>query len=1294
MKILQSSDYRIYFDDVRMDPYIKIWNAECGLRLSDATASITMYRTKELEEWKGYLTQVRIFARNVFSGKFAIVFEGEIMNRSWGDARTDTGEITFQCKGFYHWLDIPIPFLIGQEESFDYIQRFRYEAQNIDVEGMASMQSTKAELMMKDKAIEELIKSLFDIMSKGYHMSSDSTYTWAKLEDRFKVMSEVIKEFRDAGYLDSFTFVRSTQIESFYVYLNQVLQQMMFEFYQDRDGAFRIKTPSWSDQILKAHILDEAVVAEATGFNDWENEPTRVLAIGGQQDIARRGHPSLGAGNIMKIPMGLYIGLPGEGEYFSQVIEVAMAAAADTGGMVDSGGGGGEGIFGSDGMFQSTGVADGPAGGVKWPKLSHPLISGQTNIHPILMERLVKLSQANGNKPISITDGGRTYAQQVDVKRRKPNLAATPGKSNHEIGTAVDVGPGWLRPLRDGDLAKYGLYKSAIGKGEDWHIDLIENKGRSNTDTIKVLGGLSPRGQAASSGGSSGGDMSNSSNTGSSLPSGSGSTQEYVNQNLRNQSNWSAAQLNQWINGRAPKDGVMYNRGAAFAEAAKQSGLDPIYIVAHAAHETGWGRSNIAKKKYNFFGIAAFDSSPFSSASTWSGPDAGIIQGAVWIRKNYYDKGQQTLYTMRFSPSGKHNYATDPGWHTKIADIMKGSGTAAGAQGGSAGAIQGGSGGGGGNIYIGTPYAATGGYTFTTRYVSSDLKVSTSLKDYLKDLNTPKPVDVHSFANSKLTYGLPKYGKDYKPLISSRPNGINANLLCVVIEETSSWKEKYKSGDHYGLMGVPKNYIVATSGIGKNNCYDAEVNVKHGTLLMSKGLSKFSKKYTFAIATLYLGETKPLEDAVKKAGSTDFSVVRNHLDKSVGSYVDKIINKYTSSANGNMLKDDPHRTFVQSADTTAAQAGGLGGGSGEYQSSYKPIMSDEERLYKVNLKVSEQLLIRYDIQNPTAAPTDQTNTDNADSGNTDNGNTDDSQQAQRSFTIASKDNPISFPGGFEDQLKNPIKVTDPTKPTPLPGLEDKPKDGPPYKKPDSDKTNPGEDSGADKPDDGGSGGGAVTPPADEKKEDSNSTLNADVLIELYAKYIMQLYRAESHSLSVALSTCMPFLRPGYNAWLEPTRRDMVFYITKVSHNGSFQQGAFSTVSGGFVRSAKDYDDIEDNIFVGKSNAKASDFGEVIEKKNMDAMRKELKTLHDKSDEVIEDARRLPTLSRLYSSAVGKENDYTTSWNNEFTSNDLHDKIVNWYEGAPPIVKERKKKLKGIVDKSADFFVKMLLKTNF
>jgi hypothetical protein len=50
--------------------------------------------------------------------------------------------------------------------------------------------------------------------------------------------------------------------------------------------------------------------------------------------------------------------------------------------------------------------------------------------------------QASMGVPLCVTDSYRDYSGQVDVFRRKPALAATPGRSQHGWGVAVDLGCG------------------------------------------------------------------------------------------------------------------------------------------------------------------------------------------------------------------------------------------------------------------------------------------------------------------------------------------------------------------------------------------------------------------------------------------------------------------------------------------------------------------------------------------------------------------------------------------------------------------------------------------------------------------------------------------------------------------------------------------------------------------------------------------------------------------------------------------------------------------------------------
>ena len=133
-----------------------------------------------------------------------------------------------------------------------------------------------------------------------------------------------------------------------------------------------------------------------------------------------------------------------------------------------------------------------------------------------------------------------------------------------------------------------------------------------------------------------------------------------------------AADLNKWINSIAPKGSSMYNMGEAYMKASQESGLDPRYLVAHSALETGWGTSSYAKAG-NFYGIGAFDNNA-DNALKYGNDSAsqGIIEGAKWIAENYYKQGQTTLSSMRHN-GGVHEYATDPLWDKKIAQIMQGS---------------------------------------------------------------------------------------------------------------------------------------------------------------------------------------------------------------------------------------------------------------------------------------------------------------------------------------------------------------------------------------------------------------------------------------------------------------------------------------------------------------------------------------------------------------------------------------------------------------------------------------------
>ncbi|MDR4890035.1 SH3 domain-containing protein [Fredinandcohnia sp. QZ13] len=127
------------------------------------------------------------------------------------------------------------------------------------------------------------------------------------------------------------------------------------------------------------------------------------------------------------------------------------------------------------------------------------------------------------------------------------------------------------------------------------------------------------------------------------------------------------AYINRWND---TTNNMMIGMGDTFVEAAKSTGINVLYLVAHASLETGYGKSAIVKDKYNYFGIAAYDRDPYGNAYSFATKEEGIKEGARWINNNYTTKNQDTVHSMR-NNNGSHQYATDDAWHLKIVNIAK-----------------------------------------------------------------------------------------------------------------------------------------------------------------------------------------------------------------------------------------------------------------------------------------------------------------------------------------------------------------------------------------------------------------------------------------------------------------------------------------------------------------------------------------------------------------------------------------------------------------------------------------------
>jgi beta-N-acetylglucosaminidase len=116
------------------------------------------------------------------------------------------------------------------------------------------------------------------------------------------------------------------------------------------------------------------------------------------------------------------------------------------------------------------------------------------------------------------------------------------------------------------------------------------------------------------------------------------------------------------------KNGTPFKgKGEVFIKASKETGVDPVVILAHAAYESNWGKSPLAQDRGNYFGINAVDSNPNKAYKMGDSMEEGIVQGYVWVKQNFYDQGCTNLHDMIY----KGNYASAKDrWINNITSIV------------------------------------------------------------------------------------------------------------------------------------------------------------------------------------------------------------------------------------------------------------------------------------------------------------------------------------------------------------------------------------------------------------------------------------------------------------------------------------------------------------------------------------------------------------------------------------------------------------------------------------------------
>ena len=168
--------------------------------------------------------------------------------------------------------------------------------------------------------------------------------------------------------------------------------------------------------------------------------------------------------------------------------------------------------------------------------------------------------------------------------------------------------------------------------------------------------------------------------------------------------------------------GVLINQGQAVYDTAKKFNIDPLYFIAQSIHETGYGKSTLAKgvtiteiadenkpikdsngnitgyqmikldapvTVYNLYGIGAKDNLPtmpnralilgttYAYNKGWTSVEKAIEGAGEFVSNGYINSSkynQNTLYKIRFNPNETylwHQYATTPWYSRDIAKLME-----------------------------------------------------------------------------------------------------------------------------------------------------------------------------------------------------------------------------------------------------------------------------------------------------------------------------------------------------------------------------------------------------------------------------------------------------------------------------------------------------------------------------------------------------------------------------------------------------------------------------------------------
>ena len=330
LRLKVSDGYLIFFDNVRVDQFVESWDVQlsCSGGYGQATISMTYvpdldsvthsgnasnilrYDTSDpnkqmqsrfyIRDGVENMTNVRIFMKNVFTGYYVQVFEGDIRAKQYSYAQGQKN-LVFTAYDYMNWLNrIICPWSLSTTEVASSPQQtVMWNAQGIDTARATTTFTTANEQQGYGQTIHEALRTAlaYAFYNNAFLRDTDSVIAWDKALGRLMLMGDIDSGLKMDTIVGYQIQTNATHADSFYQKISQLLNLLTFEFFQDRDGIIRIKPAFWNKDVLRDYVIDSTIIHSFQGTSNWNNFYTRCIAVGANSTTENNTDPTL-LGNI------------------------------------------------------------------------------------------------------------------------------------------------------------------------------------------------------------------------------------------------------------------------------------------------------------------------------------------------------------------------------------------------------------------------------------------------------------------------------------------------------------------------------------------------------------------------------------------------------------------------------------------------------------------------------------------------------------------------------------------------------------------------------------------------------------------------------------------------------------------------------------------------------------------------------------------------------------------------------------------------------------------------------------